>query len=417
MWAAVAEEDIKCSECSHTIPAGTKCLSQMPVPMPDGFRRRKYDNFCVECAECNAKRRQPPCYVRHLSHWYTRKEKTTESVSCVYCGEAILQGAATVAQKLYAWPESDDDSQRNNGASDGSGVGTGFRAAGTSLAGAAKRADAGAWQNLSPQTQSMFRTRGLGRGLGSRSPVMARRFYETSVPEAIRNQGESAVLRFLKGKHASHLKSVSNRLGWAKRPSNAVWEGAKRNLKRGSWNMTATELNAVKSANRVSAFRATARGAARGGLVAAAIEAAVSIPENILHYRRGRKSRKQAAQDIAKDTSIAAGVGVATWGVAQGTAMAGVGLTLGPFGTPLMIAGGGLMAGTAAYRLYKAAKRDLPLGEYRVYLCRKSNCRKKYARQVNRAAMGRSEHNNVWGIRLALAGLAASAIAVVVWLM
>ena len=51
------------------------------------------------------------------------------------------------------------------------------------------------------------------------------------------------------------------------------------------------------------------------------------------------------------------------------------------------------MAGGAIYRIYKAAKHDLPLDEYHVYFCKKSNCRKKYARQATRAAMGRGERN------------------------
>ena len=92
MWAAIVEEDIRCSECYHTIPARAQCLSQMPVHMPDGFRRRKYDNFCLECAECNANRRKLPCYVRYLGHSYARKEKTTGAANCVNCDDAIPEG-------------------------------------------------------------------------------------------------------------------------------------------------------------------------------------------------------------------------------------------------------------------------------------------------------------------------------------
>ena len=183
-------------------------------------------------------------------------------------------------------------------------------------------------------------TGGLGRGLGLRSRVMARRLYEKEVPVGIRNMGEHAVRDFLKGRHFSHVKSVAKAPGAARAPSNVVLEDATANLSRGSRNMTSAQLAAAKSAGRASAIKVGAKAAAKGGvkagLFAAAVEAVVSVPENILHYKRGRKSRKQAAQDIAKDTSIAAG-----WGVAQGAAMAGVGLTLGPFGTPLLIAGGG----------------------------------------------------------------------------
>ena len=74
MWHVVAEEDIHCRECHHRISSGTVCLSQMPSKMPENFPRLKYENFCIECAECDAGTRS--CYVRRLNHWYTREEQT-----------------------------------------------------------------------------------------------------------------------------------------------------------------------------------------------------------------------------------------------------------------------------------------------------------------------------------------------------
>ncbi len=414
MWPAIAEEDLKCTECYHTIPAGTDCLSQMPVPMPDGFRRRKYDNFCADCPECKAQRRRRPCYVRHLSHWYARKEKTTGSATCVYCGDAIPDGTRAVVQKFFAWPDSEFDSVTQNAATQRGGTASGV------VSGVTTKPNAAAWHNLSRATQRRFMSGGLGRGLGRRSPAMAQRLYDKEVPQAIQRMGEPAVREFLKGKHFSHVKSVANAPGMAKAPGNVVLEGATANLSRSSRNMTSSAREAAKSAARSSAIRAGAKtalkGGAKAGFFAGAVEAAVSVPENILHYKRGRKSRKQAAQDIAKDTSIAAGVGVATWGVAQGATMAGFGFSLGPYGTPLMIAGGGLMAGSAIHRIYKAAKRDLPLDEYRVYFCKNANCRKKYARQVTKAVRGRSSFGGPWAITLGLAGLAIVAITAVAWL-
>ena len=411
MWTTIAEEDIRCTECFHTISAGTDCLSQMP----DGFRRRKYDNFCLECAECNAKRRKSPCYVRYLGHWYARKEKMAAPANCVNCGDTIPEGTQTFAQKLYVWPmpDTEPDSEIDTARH--------ATAAGGVAAGTATTRGAAGWHNLSRATQRRFMRGGLRQLMGPRSQTMAQRLYEKEVPLAIRNMGEPAVRDFLKGKHFSHVKSVANAPGMARAPSNVVLEDAAANLSRGSRNMTSAGRVAARSASRASAMRigakAAVKGGAKAGIFAAAVEAVVSVPENVLHYKRGRKSRKQAAQDIAKDTSIAAGVGVASWGVAQGAAMAGVGISLGPFGTPLMIAGGGLMAGTAAYRLYKAAKRDLPLDECRVYFCKRASCRKKYARHVTDIALGRGERSYAWAVGLAFAGLAASAIAVVIWLM
>ena len=414
MWSAVAEETTRCTECRHTIPAGAQCLSQMPVPMPDGFRRRKYDNFCLECAECNANGRKLPCYVRYLCHWDARKEKTPGPAKCAYCGDGIPARTKAVVQKLYAWPESKTDSE-----SEGSAVHSGRAASGVSV-GVVSKPTPAAWHNLSRATQRRFMSGGLGRGLGRRSPAMAQRLYEKEVPLAVRRMGEPAVKDFLKGKHFSHVKSVANAPGMAKASSNVVLEDAAANLSRGSRNMTSAGRAAAKSASRTSAIKvgakAVAKGGAKAGFFAAATEAAVSVPENVLHYKRGRKSRKQAAQDIAKDTSIAAGAGVATWGVAQGAAMVGFSPSLGPAGVPLAVAGVGVMIGAGAYRIYKAAKRDLPLVEYRVYFCKRTSCRKKYAKQVTDAALGRGQRSYAWAIGLAFVGSAAALVAAAAWL-
>ena len=385
MWHVIAEEDMHCTECSHKIPSGTECLSQMPLEMPENFHRRKYENFCITCAECDAERGRParPCYVRRLNHWYTHKERTQEPVPCGYCGETIAESILTVVQRLYDWPDSGTVSGSEADPPQGHSA-----AAGVTAAGATKSSTAG-WHNLSSATQQRFRTGGLGRGLGSRSPAMARRLYEKEVPEAIRNMGEPAVKDFLKGKHFSHIRSVSNAPGRAKAPSNVVLENARDNLRRGSRNMTSNGRAAAKSAGRASAIRTGAKAAvksgARAGLFAAAMEAVVAVPENILHVKRGRKSGGQAVKDAAKNVGSAAGVGVAAAGVANAAAVAGVGLSLGPIGVPIAIAGVGLMVGTGVHRLVKAAKRDLPLDEYHIFFCKNMRCKNRFARDITNA--------------------------------
>ena len=383
MWQVVAEEDIHCTECHHRISSGTVCLSQMPSRMPENFRRRKYENFCIECVECDTGTRA--CYVRRLNHWYAREEKTISPVNCGHCSENIPDGTRTVVQRLYAWPDFEADSESKNGPAHYGGAAVGM-AVGTAV----KPAPAG-WHNLSSSTQRRFQSGGLGRGLGARSPTMAQRLYEREVPEAIRSMGEPAVKEFLKRKHFSHINSVANTPGRAKAPSNIVLEDAGTNLSRGSRNMTSAGREAARSASRASAIRTgtktAIKGGAKAGLIAAATEAAVSIPENILHYRRGRKSGEQAAKDMAKSTVTAAGVGVATAGVAKGAAMAGIGLSLGPFGTPLMIGGVALFAGSAIYRIAKAAKQDLPLDEYRIFFCKNFRCKTSFARDITKAAL------------------------------
>ena len=54
----------------------------MPLVMPEHFRRKKYENFCVECAECKRKNRKP-CYVRRLSNYLkTLGQGSTLRVIC-----------------------------------------------------------------------------------------------------------------------------------------------------------------------------------------------------------------------------------------------------------------------------------------------------------------------------------------------
>ena len=347
MWQVVAEEDMRCTECSHEITSGTECLSQMPSVMPDHFHRRKYQNFCIECVDCRSKGK-PPCYVRRLDHWYAPTDKAKEAIGCARCGEQIPQGTWTAVQKFYAWPESSQGVDHRGGSPSGSSIDTGARAAGSGAAGVARRIHDGEWCNLSRDTQKKFQYGGMGRGLGSRTSSEAQQTYEGCVPEAIRYQGEKAVLKFKQGKDFSHKVSVAKSPDMAKGPNNVVLENSKINQSRGSRNMTGAELEAIKSANRSAAIAATAKGAAKGGVIAAALEAPVTSWENFWHWKRGRKSFGQATKDSAKSTAGAGTVGVgatvATVGVAKGAALVGISPTLGPFGTPLAIAGVGLMA-------------------------------------------------------------------------
>ena len=381
MWHVTAEEDIRCTECNHEIPAGTECLSQMPVKMPENFRRRRYENFCIRCTECRSQVNHP-CFVRRLNHWYTHHESVRELTRCSYSDHFIPINTRVVAQKLYDWPKSEvvNKNERPDG-----GVTARTGAAGVAATGVTKSAASG-WGSLSPETQRLFQTRGLGRGLGSRTPAMAQRFYEESILKAVRNVGDRAVREFLNGKHASHIKSVSNAPGMAKQPSNIVWENARKNATRGGRNMTAAEVSAARTANRVSAIRTGAKsaikGGAKAGAVAAAVEAAVSVPENVLHWKRGRKSGEEATKDAAKNVATAGGVGVATFGVAKIAAMAGVGLSLGPLGTPVAVVSVGLLVWGGAYRIYKASKHDISLDEYRIYFCKDRDCKTKFARRL-----------------------------------
>ena len=218
-------------------------------------------------------------------------------------------------------------------------------------AGAAIRASkmgAGGWDNLTSGTRRLFQTRGLGRGLGTRTPTMASRIYENCVPRAIRCQGEYAVKDFLKGKHFSHKRSVASAPHLAKAPSNIVLEKAKENIRRGSRNMTVAEVSAATTATFRSAAASTLKSGAKTGVIAAAIEAPIAGIENCLHWRLGRKTGKQAAKDTAKSTAVA-GIGAAV----SAPLML---IPLGPLGAPVAVAGGTLAVGSAVYRITMAAR-------------------------------------------------------------
>ena len=389
MWRVNVEENVACTECFHHIPAGRACLSQVPQRMPEGFRRGNCENFCIECKECRARGRRPrlrprPCFVSRLNHWYTHKARTLDPVPCGHCGEVIPAGTWTVAQEFYAWPEPGTDSESLNKLSRHGATVTGVSA------GTTAKASAAGWHDLSPSTRHRFQFGGLGRGLGSRSSKMGQRLYEKEVPKAVRSLGEPAVRDFLKGKHFSHIKSVANSPGNARAPSNVILENAGVNLSRGSRNMTKAGQAAARSASRASAVRTGAKAAiksgVKAGMVAAAAESIVAVPENMLHFNRGRKSGEQAVRDTVKSTAIAAGVGFGTAGVAKAATMAGIGLSLGPLGTPLMIAGGVVFIGSAINRIARAAERDLPLTEYRISFCKNKRCKTRYAEAITKAA-------------------------------
>ena len=348
MWHVIAEVDIRCTECLHHIPAGSTSLSQMPVDMPQNLQRRKFENFCISCVKCALKTKQP-CYVRRLNHWYAHKERCRGLVACAYCAQDIPSGTRVVVQEFYDWPEFELESDaKGNGREDVNSYlsGGAAGAAAGNVAGVAKPGSAG-WDSLSHVMRKKFQTAGLGGARGVRTEAMAQRLYE-SLPKGVRNLGEEAVKEFMNGKHASHIKSVANAPGRAKWPSNVVWEKAGKNIARGSRNMKASEISDAKSAARSSAInvglKSTLRSIARGGAIASAIEAPIAGLENILHWRRGRKTSGKAARDSIKSTAVAGVIGVATTGgfvVARAIGLTGV--SMGTAGTPLMVASAGFL--------------------------------------------------------------------------
>ena len=128
--------------------------------------------------------------------------------------------------------------------------------------------------------------------------------YETSIPQTIRHQGESAVLHF-KNREAIQPPDFPCSIGliWPRAQTTFSWRMPRRTSPEVVGNMTASETSAVRSVYRRSAIGATAKSAAKGGLVAAVIEAPVAGMENFFHWKRGRKSGEDGSNGCSKEHS------------------------------------------------------------------------------------------------------------------
>ena len=103
----------------HEIPAEARCISQMPPVLPDGFLRGKFDNFCIDCKDCEAAAADSngdlrSCYERSLEHWYTPKARTSYSENCAGCGVEIPEKTWALVQKFYVWPDSEDEAETSS---------------------------------------------------------------------------------------------------------------------------------------------------------------------------------------------------------------------------------------------------------------------------------------------------------------
>ena len=375
MWKVTSEEALTCTECYHPIQAGEECLSQMPKDMPDKIRRRNYEKFCIGCTRCDSKEDKPPCYVRRVNHWYVHSTLVEGHVSCVHCNVTIPEGRRAIVQTFYAWPDSTKET-----VSDDTEASTGGSVPGISFV--AKELSVGKWHSLSNDMQNKLKNAGLGNGRGgARTAMEAEQFYESSIPYHVRNGGESAVKDFIRGRDASHIKSVHNSPSQAKDTGNTLWENAHKNRVRGSRNMNKSEIGATKLENGLRGAKvggkAALRRGIRGGVIAGAIELPIAAAENFLHWKRDRKSGKQAIKDTASKTGVTAGVS----GLVCLTTFL-LPISLGPLAMPVAILGGTVWAGSSIYRVAKAAKLDIPLDEYRVFFCSERACRSEFAHTV-----------------------------------
>ena len=413
MWYAKAEGTMQCTKCGRDIPRGAACLSQLPCDLPAGIHRSGYMNFCIHCFEWSSG--GPPEPGCTLSREHLQQVKTEASVSCHYCQETISPNAEAFVWTFFDWPKSSrsrsDPVARNLHGGTGAAPWIGGWHRGK-----------GGWDRLSPDTQRQFRTRGLGRGLGSWTLAKQRRLYE-SIPQSIRNAGDKGVQRFLRRRHASHIESVKLNPGRGKDLGNIVWEDPGINRRRGAQNMTKAEFAAAKASNRRAGYAEFGKSVGRQVAWTAAIELFVAGLENWFHWKRGRKTGKQAVGDATRST------GASLWTTVVMTAVASLlmpvltivallsvalGLILvssGPvwhaingaqLATPLTIGGIVLIVLPVLYavhaicgmvrfpvntvrRLARAARYDdFPLDELRVYFCLPCTLQNKARKVGNR---------------------------------
>ena len=184
---------------------------------------------------------------------------------------------------------------------------------------------------------------------------VAERFYESSVPQVIRDLGKDAVVEFLDGKHASHIKSVYNNPELAIKNSNIVWEAAWKNLSRGSRDMTGFELAKANAANIIDAAGIvtgqTLEIAVKSGCIGMALEGVVSLGENMIYVYAGERTAKEAVIDVSKKMAPK-GVLSAVSGVVVSVAIAfGAGPALASMAPVLVTIGGTVYLLGAVHRI------------------------------------------------------------------
>jgi hypothetical protein len=274
-----------------------------------------------------------------------------EGDDCTFCGHALSAGQPAVLDSFFVLnleAEVEDTTE----------IGSGL--AGLWNVSMPKTAS---FRDLSWFTKQKLMAAGLGKGRGLRSYAAAEQFYHSSIPAQVRNQGESAVLGFLRGKHASHIESVANAPGKAKMSGNMVWESAKANARRGSRNMSRVErlranvVNGTHSAALVA--RTAAANAGRGAAFAALLEAPVSALENAIHVVKGRQSRERGAKEAAKDVGKAGVAGAVVAGTVTVAAAAGAGPAVAAASPVLVPVGLGLYGYSSVRRVHRAMTEEI----------------------------------------------------------
>ena len=392
MWPMIAEPGLCCEECRHNIQPGRLCLSELPEEMPSGVSRSDFRNYCIGCPEC-WRRGLHACYVRYLEDGNS-KGRTQRSLPCARCGRLIPSGDRAGMEAYYDWPEALENGEGPTGRTTTGTTAAGTVATAASINTLVRGVPSGSFAGLSDSLQQKFARAGLGGDRGSWPDPQV--IYRDTIAYPIRNLGEDAIRRFTDGKDLSHRFSVSNAPELANSPDNIVgFENESLNRSRGAETMTGMEefrlhgTNAFHTSGIV--FRECLGAAATTALFAALLESPISIVENAIHYRKGRKTGEEAIKEAAtaiKDRAAAgAVVGFAVKAAIALTGAAPLVVTIAPV---LMPVGMTLYAYTAVKRILSALDDGLPLNRVSTYFC-SQRCHTTFAYETGRSALMRWE--------------------------
>ena len=211
------------------------------------------------------------------------------------------------------------------------------------------------YADLTSSLRVKFKVAGLGGERGLRTAVEAQSFYDASVPDAVKMLGEDAVREFLNGKDASHIRSFENAPELVKADSNFVWEAASANRARGAADMTGWEQIQINLGTGFESFAMVAKEVVpQATLYAIAIEGSISIIENSIYVRRGRKDIQTALQDTARNAAKSAVVGLVAGTVIAGASTLGAAPVIAAAAPALGVIGGALLVYSASKRIHTA---------------------------------------------------------------
>ena len=350
---ASAPEPIRCEGCEHPIADGQPRLSDIPEHMPESLDLRALRHFHTSCDSCDS---AVPCYQLYASRQTPFVAQAR--AACSSCDHPIRLGQDVFRDSFYVW-------DRGTGPKDAGEV------SGVVATMGAPAPESVSYTGLDAGMRLKFQRAGLGNGRGMRTHYEAEQMFRRTVPRSIRNMGRESVGGYVAGKHGSHIESVSNASGKAKSIDNFIWESARRNLRRGSANMTKADRLRAHASNRADVVKGVGKQGLKAGgkaaVLAAAMELPVSAIEGVIRVKKGKASKEDAAKGTCMNVAKAGVVG-GTFGLGLAGAIAlGAGPVLAAV-SPVMIPVGLAMYGVSSvHRIREAARNPQPLEPVALY--------------------------------------------------